>query len=54
MWWNGTSPFELTRNSIRTETKTWSELPNEGNPTLKAINNSKRAGLWVMQVGKLT
>ena len=64
MQWNGTSCFELDGKSMKTDTKTWSEFPDEGKAIIEQIlaseerKKSKREGLQesqsAMREGKLT
>ena len=51
MQWNGTSRFAFNRDSMETQTTTWSKFLNGGKAIVEQIleseeiNQSKRAGL---------
>ena len=57
MQWNGASHCEFEGKSMKTETTTWSELPNGEKAIVERIlvpeerNKSKREGLWKPQSG---
>ena len=50
--WKGAFPFEFEGKSIKTETKTWLELPHGEKATIEQtlaseeVNESRRTGLW--------
>ena len=52
MQWNEAFFFDFDGQSVKIQTATWSEFPNEGEIIVEQIlaseerNKSKRAGLW--------